>query len=64
MILIAVAIVLALLAGSAYAIVLNHEEEKAERRKFARIASANSESREWPVPPGPKGGSWRGKKAA
>lgn len=26
-----------------------------ERARFARIASANRDSRGWPVPPGPKG---------
>ena len=45
MIIIAVAVVLALIAGSLYALLKNHEERKAERRKLDRILQANSESR-------------------
>ena len=65
MTLIAVAVVLALLAGSIYAIVLNHEETKAERAKWQRIAQANSESKPWTGPPkGPKGFDRNRRKAA
>ncbi len=59
MTLIALAVVLALLAGGLYGVWLSSEEARAERQKFHRIVSANSESRQWPAPTGPKGGAWR-----
>lgn len=46
LIIIAVAVILAMVAGACYAIWLSHEEAKSERAKFARIAQAQSESRE------------------
>lgn len=54
-----IVVLLGLLAGSVYALWRAHEEAKAERQKFQRIAQANSESRQWPAPCGPKGGDWQ-----
>lgn len=58
-----IAVVVALLAGSFYAVWRSHEDAKAERRKWQRIAQANAESRDWPIPPGPKGFGTRRKAA-
>ena len=60
MTLIALALVLAVLAGSIYGVWLAHEQAKADQRrqleKWQRIAQANSESKPWNGPPkGPKG---------
>lgn len=59
-----IAIVLALLGGSLYALLRAHEEAKDERQRFNRIAQANSESRTWPPPSGPKGFDRNRRKAA
>jgi flagellar basal body-associated protein FliL len=62
MIITIVAIILALLAGSIYAIWKFHEEAKA--RNGDVIVSA-SESKPWNPPPrGPKGGDWRNRRKA
>ena len=55
MIIVAASVVLALIAGSCWAIWLNHETVKAEQAKFSHLMQANSESRGWPPPKGPKG---------
>ena len=59
-----IALVLALLAGALYAVLKAHVEAKDERQRFNRIAQANSESRTWPPPSGPKGFDRNRKKAA
>ena len=56
----AIALVVAVLAGSIYGVWLANEERKADQRrqceKWQRIASAASESKPWNGPPkGPKG---------
>lgn len=63
---IAMGVVVGLLAGAIYALWRSHEEAKAERVKWQRIASAQSESRErihWPPARGPKGFSAQRRKA-
>jgi len=41
-----------------------HVEQQDDRARFERIMRANGESKPWPTRPGPKGGPWRGGRAA
>ena len=65
----AIALVVAVLAGSIYGVWLAHEERKTDQRrqreKWQRIASAASEAKPWTGPPkGPKGFDRNRKRAA